>query len=166
MNDTAIKCGTAAGWNAHRKVGKVECLECRAFVNARSKSYYHANKEKFTAAKKRWQLNNLDKFRTYNRKSYQKNPSKAIIRSRNRKIKMMGNGTAPYTLEQVLDKYGAVCYLCEVAIDLSLPRKIGIDGWEMGLHLDHIIPVSKGGQDSLDNVAPTHAICNLNKRDE
>lgn len=158
------ECGTFAGWQAHYKYGKVECIECKAAASARMKIYYQANKEKVAAKAKRWRLANVDKTREYNRRAYRKDPSKAILRSRKRKIRMMGNGTAPYTLQEVLEKFGCVCYLCEQPIDLTLPRKIGVEGWEYGLHLDHILPVSRGGQDTLDNVAPTHAICNLNKR--
>lgn len=131
---------------------------------AYAKEYYKANKEHRDIKGRQWARENADKTREYNRKSYQKNPNKAIIRSRQRKIKMMGNGYKLYTLEQVLEEYGQVCYLCELEIDLTLPRKIGVAGWEFGLHLDHVTPISKGGQDCLENVAPTHAICNLNKR--
>jgi hypothetical protein len=131
---------------------------------AYAKEYYKANKEAQDAKGREWARANKDKTREYNRKSYEKNPSKTLIRVRARKIKMKGNGVEPYTLEQVLEEYGSVCYLCEVDIDLTLPRKIGVSGWEFGLHLDHVTPISKGGSDCLENVAPTHAICNLTKR--
>ena len=131
---------------------------------AYAKEYYKANKEHRDIKGRQWARENADKTREYNRKSYRKNPNKAIIKARQRKIKMMGNGYEPYTLEQILEEYGQVCYLCELEIDLTLPRKIGVAGWEFGLHLDHVTPISKGGQDCLENVAPTHAICNLNKR--
>jgi len=129
-----------------------------------AKEYYEDNKESLRPTRKQWQIDNLEKHREYNRKSYRKNPNKATIRVRQRQIKIKGNGIEPYTLEQVLEEYGSVCYLCELDIDLTLPRKIGVKGWEHGLHLDHVTPISKGGSDCLENVAPTHAICNLNKR--
>lgn len=131
---------------------------------AYAKEYYRTHKEERDLKGRQWAKDNVDKTREYNRKTYKKNPNSAIIRSRQRKIKMMGNGYEPYTLDQVLEEYGQICYLCEVEIDLSLPRKIGVAGWEFGLHLDHVTPISKGGPDCLENVAPTHAICNLNKR--
>jgi hypothetical protein len=130
----------------------------------KAKQYYKANKEVRDAQGREWARTNKDKTREYNRKSYEKDPSKTLIRVRARKIKMKGNGVKSYTLEQVLEEYGSVCYLCEVDIDLTLPRKIGVLGWEFGLHLDHVTPISKGGSDCLENVAPTHAICNLTKR--
>jgi 5-methylcytosine-specific restriction endonuclease McrA len=158
------KCGTAGGWQVHRKEGKVECVECKTYMAERAKAYYHANKEKAKVAKKAWQTANLDKYRSYNKKSYAKNPQKTLDRVHRRKAKIKGNGFEPYTLEQILEIYGAVCHLCETPIDLTLPRKIGVEGWEYGLHIDHKTPIAKGGKDSLDNVAPAHALCNLAKR--
>ena len=133
---------------------------------AYAKAYHERKKNdpEYQARRKAWQQNNKDKTQAYNRKNYQKDPSKVLRRITKRKALMKGNGSEPYTLEQVLQEYGAICYLCEEQIDLTLPRKIGTPGWGWGLHLDHVEPISKGGKDCLENVAPTHAICNLNKR--
>lgn len=133
-------------------------------IKQQAKEYYEAHKEELRPTRKRWQLENLERHREYNQRSYQKDPLKTQARVRKRKVQMLGNGVELYTLEQVLEEYGQVCYLCEQDIDLTLPRKIGVAGWEFGLHLDHVTPISKGGPDCLENVAPTHAICNLTKR--
>jgi 5-methylcytosine-specific restriction protein A len=31
------------------------------------------------------------------------------------------------------------------------------------IHADHIIPIAKGGKDSIENIQITHANCNLKK---
>lgn len=64
---------------------------------------------------------------------------------------------------EMLAYWGAVCHICGESIDLSAPRKPGLPGWERGLHREHVIPVSAGGETSLENVRPAHAICNLRK---
>jgi 5-methylcytosine-specific restriction endonuclease McrA len=46
---------------------------------------------------------------------------------------------------------------------MSAPRKVGQDGWEHGLHIDHVYPLSKGGLDTLENVRPAHGKCNIVK---
>lgn len=46
---------------------------------------------------------------------------------------------------------------------LDAPRKVGVNNWELGFHVDHLVPLSKGGSDTLENVRPTHAVCNLRK---
>jgi 5-methylcytosine-specific restriction endonuclease McrA len=48
-------------------------------------------------------------------------------------------------------------------IDLENSRKIGSLGWKTSLQVDHVIPISKGGSDTLENVRPSHAICNMQK---
>jgi len=34
----------------------------------------------------------------------------------------------------------------------------------MGLHIDHVMPLSKGGPDTLENVRPAHGSCNVKKQ--
>jgi len=70
------------------------------------------------------------------------------------------------TVAEVLDKYGSICYLCAELIDLEAPRSPAQPGWERGLQIDHVIPISKGGHDTIDNLRPTHGKCNLSKKDK
>jgi HNH endonuclease/Helix-turn-helix domain len=69
-----------------------------------------------------------------------------------------------WTTQMVLEEYGSICYLCYEEIDLDAPRSVNQPGWRDGLHIDHVIPIAKGGHDTLDNLRPTHARCNLNKQ--
>lgn len=69
----------------------------------------------------------------------------------------------PYKKSDVTDKYGTNCNQCGEPIDMDAPRKVGIEGWEKGLHIDHVIPLSKGGDDTIENVRPTHGYCNIVK---
>lgn len=74
-------------------------------------------------------------------------------------------GGEVFTSALVLEVYGSTCHLCGEPVDLEAPRRSGVKGWEYGLHIDHVIPLSKRGPDSLANVRPSHGICNLRKRD-
>lgn len=60
---------------------------------------------------------------------------------------------------QVIERFGNICYLCDHEIDVMIDDKRD----PMYLHIDHIIPISRGGQHTWDNVAPTHARCNESK---
>lgn len=50
------------------------------------------------------------------------------------------------------------CYLCGQQLDFTTPR---FDPYSV--HLDHIIPLNRGGEHSISNLAYTHAWCNLLK---
>lgn len=172
--------GTYGAINRHRRSGEPVCQTCKDFENAQAKERYQQNREtklayqfeyskthrdQMNAWSRNWRKENVEQERARGRDYYQRNKDKNLIKAARRRAMVRGNGVQPYTLEQVLEEYGAVCYLCETDIDLTAPRSARQKGWESGLHLDHVTPISKGGQDCLDNVAPTHAICNLSKGD-
>ena len=46
---------------------------------------------------------------------------------------------------------------------MTASRLIGRGNWKLGLHIDHVISLSKNGPDTLANVRPSHALCNLSK---
>lgn len=58
-------------------------------------------------------------------------------------------------IEQILEAYGYICYLCSEPIDMKLPRTS-----RRGATVDHVVPLSRGGSDELDNLRLTHWICN------
>ena len=80
-----------------------------------------------------------------------------------KRAKEYGARHIPYTYQEVLDLYGAICHICNEDINLNAPKSVGKFGWERGLHLDHVIPLSKGGEDTIENIRPAHGQCNLRK---
>lgn len=54
---------------------------------------------------------------------------------------------------------GAACHICGKAIDYTLKSPD-----PMSFELDHVIPLSKGGTDTLGNAAASHRTCNSTKR--
>ena len=83
--------------------------------------------------------------------------------SRRTRARKIGVEYGYYTDQDVLDLYGSVCHICNEDIDLNAPRKCGDAGWEKGLHIDHVYPLSRGGSDTLENVRPSHGRCNVIK---
>jgi len=124
---------------------RIKNLEKR---NQQFKEWYNKNKEHNSLRKKEWVKNNPDKV------------ERQLSRRRARRL---GNGAEPYTIQQVLDLYGTNCHICNIPINLLAPRHPRKPGWEKGLHIDHVIPISKGGADTLDNVRPAHGLCNISR---
>jgi len=80
-----------------------------------------------------------------------------------RRASILGNGHSPYTEKEVLDLYGTNCHICNEQIDLTANRRVGDEGWAKSLHIDHVIPILRGGADTLENVRPSHGLCNIAK---
>jgi 5-methylcytosine-specific restriction endonuclease McrA len=60
--------------------------------------------------------------------------------------------------ELVLENYGFICYLCDSPIDMQLPRTS-----KRGATIDHVVPISRGGLDELENLRLVHWECNNRK---
>ena len=60
----------------------------------------------------------------------------------------------------VFERDGWVCNICRTEIDRTLrcPDPLAAT-------LDHVVPLSKGGQHVWSNVAPAHLYCNQQKAD-
>lgn len=139
-------CGTYAGYRKHHNNKTKPCLECLAASRVYNRLRYQKNNRAHVTAK--YRSLNLDKVRARERS-----------KNRSRRAKI----TMPYNELQVIAIYGGDCYLCGLGIDFTAPRRTGIEGWENGLHIDHLVPLAKGGVDTLENVRPTHGLCNLRK---
>ncbi len=120
----------------------------REHINARQRKYYAANREKWNE---------------YYKARDRAKPEAALARVHKRRARKLSNGTEPYTSKDMLDIYGSNCYMCGLPIDLSVSGKVGSPNWENGLHIEHVIPLSAGGADRIENVRPSHGKCNLNK---
>jgi 5-methylcytosine-specific restriction endonuclease McrA len=129
----------------------------------RNREYRAANVEKIREAGVRYNLENQEKQKERARIYRENNPDLGRANVRKRRARRAGNGVEVYTELQVLETYGTDCHICSGPVDLNNARRVGHPGWETGLHIDHVIPISKGGQDSLANVRPSHGGCNLKK---
>lgn len=79
---------------------------------------------------------NIEKRREINRNS----------ELRRRAAKSKGNFDY-FSIEDIINVYGNKCFYCDGDFE----------------HVDHFIPLSKGGDHSLENVRPSCAQCNLSK---
>jgi 5-methylcytosine-specific restriction endonuclease McrA len=61
-----------------------------------------------------------------------------------------------YTLEQIGERDGWKCHLCRKRVQRTLPGSV-----PMGPTIDHLVPLSRGGDDTPANVALAHRKCNV-----
>jgi 5-methylcytosine-specific restriction endonuclease McrA len=113
-----------------------------------------------------WQKKNKDKTKQYRKKYAASAKGKETYKkaAQRRRERISVNGKERWSLDEFLRRYAIVlCVECGDAIDLSAPRHAGSKGWERGLQIDHKIAIAEGGTDTLDNLSPTHGLCNLKK---
>ena len=130
--------------------------ECKACEIKRAAEWRKNNLGKSTEYKRMWKIKNADFINAYNRQRKLDNPEKIKdINSRYKhKRRALKNNTSvgdvPLTSE-LLARQNGMCANCKCK------------GKKVLWHLDHIMPLSKGGGHTADNVEVLCANCNLRK---
>lgn len=76
------------------------------------------------------------------------------------RARKLGLKDAQYvSYREILERDGLVCHVCGEAITKGPGHR------NDALAFDHVIPLSKGGTHTPENIKPTHAICNNRKAD-
>lgn len=178
VSETGTTCGTLAGYKYHKKHGEEACRDCKTaktqyerglrnkdteLARKKEAERRELHREEYREYSRVWKQANRDRVRELNRESSKRHPETSRKSVRSRRARKLSVESSPYTTQEVLDRYGTVCHACSKEIDLSAPRHTRALGWEYGLHLDHLIPLSKGGSDTIENIRPAHAICNFKK---
>lgn len=150
------------------KCGKPEVYEgrrCSECVNESHRKWYRKNIEhsrKTANARntqrrgvlrewaRNWHLNNPGKDAEYHKKYYDKHPEKfqqKNARSRAKKKSAEGSISSVEWLK-LLNRYENKCLCC---------------GKKAKLEMDHVVPLSLGGRNSIDNIQPLCRSCNARK---
>lgn len=116
------------------------------------------NQEKADAIRKRYKRDNRDKVSAYSAWHRENNRNLYASYAASRRAKLRGLFVNGVDKDVLLDRDGWTCHICKGEI----PK--GLD-WRHPLfpHIEHIVPLSKGGEHSYENTAPAHASCNLQK---
>lgn len=77
---------------------------------------------------------------------------------RRRRARLAGVKREPYTTAAIAERDEYRCHLCSELVDIALK-------WPHpgSASVDHVLPLSRGGNDTLTNVALAHSGCNLAK---
>jgi 5-methylcytosine-specific restriction endonuclease McrA len=121
--------------------------------NPLRKAYYEANREKYREHSRAYHEANRDKHREQMR-DYQRNNREAFtVRNANRHAQKAKAGGS-FTLqdwEALKAYYDYTCLRC------------GRQEPEIELTIDHVVPLSQGGRNSIENLQPLCRACNLSK---
>jgi 5-methylcytosine-specific restriction endonuclease McrA len=137
---------------------------CKRCHNKSVDDYRKENKDARNEYLRNWQRRNPEKTKRYRedfarknpdslkasfRKYVQNNPEIIRNKSARRRALKKNNGAFLITKKEVQKLYRQPCFYCNAESS----------------HLDHVIPISRGGVHSVGNIVPACSACNLSKSD-
>ena len=120
-------------------VGLTCSEECgRIRDRERKREYYHRHRDEYRERARAWRKTEAG--RAHSAREYNK-----------RRRLLEGAVQVPWVRSEIAERDGWECYLCGSEIEPD------------DLNIDHVKPLSLGGDDAPWNVAATHAACNFSK---
>jgi 5-methylcytosine-specific restriction endonuclease McrA len=116
------------------------------------------NREAANATTRALRASKPEEMRAQNRKYREGNPYGTAVRVAECRAKILGvkSTLTRQEWEEVVREANFKCHVCgkKVSLEISSPLR---------LSLDHIEPMSRGGDNVKSNVAPAHRICNQSR---
>lgn len=103
-----------------------------------------------------WRAAHPERAREYLREWREDNPEKTRLYDHNRRARKKGNGGS-YTLDELnalFEEQEGLCYYC---------GRLLYESFETSFHIEHMVPISRGGSNNIENIALSCASCNLHK---
>lgn len=133
--------------------GRARYVANREAALQRRRARYAANPDKALAQHRAWRMRNLDHHRALCRQWAKQNPEAARVLVRRRRARLMAaDGT--HTVQDIAALFAQQrgrCAMC--AVDLLTA----------GQHVDHVMPLSRGGGNGADNLQLLCPTCNRRK---
>lgn len=126
---------------------------------ARAEAYRLDNKEKIKASQAAYYAANSEKRKSYTSEWRSKNPGAGTVFSRNRRA-IERNAEGKHTRSEVMvifESQRGLCANCESKLFKSGVKKY---------HVDHIMPLARGGSNDKYNLQCLCPTCNLKKKDK
>jgi hypothetical protein len=125
-------------------------------VNAMSKTWRLKYPEKEKAKNAKYRRLNLEKAKLENAKWYKENAEKSRAKTNKRRVLKLSNGSHTiFEWETLKAQYNWTCPCCK--------KQEPFMGKYKYLTEDHIIPLTKGGSDNIENIQPLCLSCNSRK---
>jgi 5-methylcytosine-specific restriction endonuclease McrA len=133
-----------------------------AYVAMKKAAYDRWRREhpdRMKAANTKWRLANPERM-AENARIWRK-ANKGLVRQwsndyrRRRRAQKLRTSVGKVDYRVILERDGMWCYLCRTDIPSTA-----------NLHMDHVVPLARGGGHVTENIRPAHARCNLRKTDK
>lgn len=128
----------------------------RDSINAKAREERRLNGDKMRAREERYREQNPERIRAIKRKWKKNNPDADRNYRERRRMRLYGSDAPAQKIDRnkVIERDNAICHLCWMPCELE------------DIHLDHIVPVAKGGSHTYNNIAVSHSWCNQRKADK
>lgn len=117
----------------------------------KNREWAEKNREKSREDSRKWRAKNPEKHRKNACEWSKENPEKNRARNQTRRAKKKAQFIEKIDHDLVWQRDEGICHICGL-----LAEK---ENW----HLDHIIPLVKGGLHCYSNVSVSHPLCNIKK---
>ncbi|MFA5054174.1 MAG: HNH endonuclease [Parcubacteria group bacterium] len=147
---------SATKWREeNREKSRASAAKWRAKNREKMRAWREENPERVRAYCAKWRAENPERVRASTAKRRRKNPDMHRAAQARRRAKQKAATVDPVTAQElgaIRAEYGGICPYCGKRIDEG--------------HFDHVMPLSKGGTHTVDNLAWVCATCNLRKQDK
>ena len=159
-----------ANKKAYYKANKeILSIKAKEYYKTNRKAFYEANKERIAIRAKKYQEANKEKIAARKRKHYLTNREQILVRQKkyaqeNKGVQLAINArrrALEIDVEAIMTKEEVENYKNLVKIRDEATVLFGYK-W----HIDHIIPLSKGGTNAIDNLEVVPASWNLEKNNK
>lgn len=138
---------------ARTRYSKIWYTRTRPIRLQQNKTYRENNKEKTRLRHKRYREDNREKEQIRHRKYRHNNPLKKKEEVMRRRALVANATIVPLTIEQIrIIHITESCAYCGIFFSEDIKR-----------HIDHIVPLSKGGSHTFENLISVCEKCNLSK---
>lgn len=152
----------------HRDKGRRDglCHRCKQCAKEHRRKHYQEHHEHYrkyarihaeqcNQHNRKYRLSHKEKVKCYNAQYRAKNYERVLAWNRRREALRRG-AIGTYTIQQIQEQYErqkGACYYCKVKVGKKY-------------HIDHVVPISRGGSNDISNLVISCPTCNLRKNDK
>jgi hypothetical protein len=153
-----IKCGICGKIIIQNSGNHKYCNDCKTESRRRnSKNWRTKNPKQYRALNRKRRLEDPESERKRSRVYCHQNLDKYRIYAHNRRARIEGNG-GTHTIQELNNLFKEqddLCYYCGTSIFRNVRKSY---------HIDHKLPLSRGGSNDIHNIVLTCPACNWKKR--